>query len=111
LPDWLFGSPNRKRLLELLLLAEEQARAWRQAEIAKALGAHPKGSVDEHLHALVQLGLLERLEGPPRFRLVAAQELPTHLRHVRRGLRLILLGLQDVPDDPVARPGPSRTRG
>src|SRR5215210_6196157 len=55
LSDWLFGASGAKRRLIERVLAEADVD-WTQAAIARTLGLNPKGSVDEHLAALTQLG-------------------------------------------------------
>jgi hypothetical protein len=56
--DWLFGAGGKRRLLEALLA--ERRRTWTEAELARAAGLHPKGSVDVHIAALMQIGVLAR---------------------------------------------------
>jgi hypothetical protein len=59
--DWLFGAGGKRRLLEALL--RDQTRSWTEAELARAAGLHAKGSVDVHIAALVQIGMLSRVRG------------------------------------------------
>jgi hypothetical protein len=93
LRDWLFGAPGKRRLLEALVA--DEARAWRQAELAVAAGMHKKGSADEPLLALVQIGLV--VENAGRYRLQVDHPLVPPLRALVRALA-------EVPDDPVKRP-------
>lgn len=57
LRDWLFGAGGKRRLLEVLLTTTPQR--WTQTELARAAGLHVKGSVDVHIVALLQLGILD----------------------------------------------------
>ena len=56
LRDWLFGAGGKRRVLEALLTGTP--RAWTETELARASLLHLKGSVDIHITALVQLGVL-----------------------------------------------------
>lgn len=93
LRDWLFGAPGKRLLLEALFHVE--GRVWSQAELASAAGMHPKGSVDEPLLALLQLGLVIQEDG--RYRLRSDHDLAAPLRD-------LLLALQAVPNGDVSRP-------
>jgi len=92
--DWVFGSPGKRRLLEVLL--GDEGRPWSQTELASAAGMHPKGSADEHLLALAQIGLVDVVES--RYRLRAEHALVDPLR-------ALLHAVADLPDTPVRRPG------
>jgi hypothetical protein len=93
--DWLFGAGGKRRLLEALLAAAP-GRRWTEAELARAAGLHAKGSVDVHLLALVQLGVLVRSGGD--YELV-----PRH--PLVRPLRLVVEALAAVEDRALERPG------
>lgn len=91
--DWLFGAGGKRRLLEALLSGK--GRAWSEAELARVAGLHAKGSVDVHLAALVQLGLLTRHHDG--YRLMREHPL---VKPLRRVLDVVAL-LEDVE---LARP-------
>ena len=55
--DWLFGASGKRRLLSTLLTGRPD-ETWQLAQLARAAGLHPKGSVDVHVAALRQLGLV-----------------------------------------------------
>jgi hypothetical protein len=93
LRDWLFGAPGKRRLLEAVIA--DESRVWRQAELAEAAGMHKKGSADEPILALVQIGLLAKTAG--RYRLQIDHPLVPPLR-------ALLRALAEVPNDPVNRP-------
>jgi hypothetical protein len=76
LRDWLFGAGGKRRLLEALLA--EEGRTWTEAELGRAAHLHAKGSVDVHVKALVQLGVL-RKEGR-HYMLVGGHPLVAPLR-------------------------------
>jgi hypothetical protein len=61
LRDWLFGAGGKRRVIEGLLTTA--ARSWTQTELARSARLHPKGSVDVHLAALVQLGIVAESDG------------------------------------------------
>ncbi len=94
LRDWLFGAPGKRRLLEALIA--DETRVWREAELATAAEMHKKGSVDEPLLALVQIGLVAVHGG--RYRLQRDHPLLPPLR-------ALLTVIADLPDVPVRRPG------
>jgi hypothetical protein len=93
LRDWLFGAGGKRRLLEAALA--NPGRTWTQAELARASDVHAKGSVDEHVRALVQLGLLNEVNG--RFRL--AQRHP-----LVKPLGSVLAALSSIQDAELERP-------
>jgi hypothetical protein len=93
--DWLFGAPGKRRLLRVLLEDPAPAGGWREAELAGRAELHKKGSVDEHLGALMQLELVEPLDG--RYRVNEGSRLLPPLRR-------LLHELDFVPDDEVVRP-------
>lgn len=93
LRDWLFGSPT-KRLLLATVLADPTGR-WTKASLARETEAHEKGGLDEHLLALVQLGVLAR-EGR-QYELAVENPLVDPLRQV-------LATLERVPDEALDRP-------
>jgi hypothetical protein len=94
LRDWLFGSPRKRLLLETLLRGSQ--RRWTKRALCQAVGAHEKGGLDEHLVALVQLGVLSA-STERGFELSGESELLDPLRD--------LLGALDrVPDADLERP-------
>jgi hypothetical protein len=99
LRDWLFGAGGKRRLLEAIL--EGGRRSWTEAELARAAGLHAKGSVDVHVSALVQLGVL--VEDSGRYQLRARHELV-------RPLRRLLAVVASVEDAEIDRP-PLRRSG
>jgi hypothetical protein len=103
LPDWLFGSHAKRRLLTLLLDRRSAGRRWSEAELADAVGTGRRGSIDEHLAVLVQLGLLRKLAKPCRYTAVAPAEMPPHLRKLRAGLLQVLSALEAVDDAELER--------
>jgi hypothetical protein len=98
LRDWLFGAGGKRRLLEAIL--EGERRSWTEVELARAAGLHAKGSVDVHVKALVQLGVLVEESG--RYRLSARHALVPPLRR-------LLAAVASVEDAEVERP-PLRRR-
>lgn len=89
----MFGAGGKRRLVASVLTAPD--RRWTEAQLARAAGLHSKGSVDEHVAAMVQLGLLAR-DGLT-LRLVGDSPLADPLRQ--------LLGVLDqLPDEPIDRP-------
>ena len=88
LHDWLFGAGGKRRLLAALL--SSPSRTWTQAELARAARVHPKGSIDEHLLVLIQLGLVAEEDGT--FRLVSSHPLAQPLS----GVMGALSGIQDA---------------
>ena len=56
LRDWLFGAGGKRRVLEALLTTAP--RSWSQAALARSAELHTKGSVDIHVVALLQLGVI-----------------------------------------------------
>ena len=94
LRDWLFGGPGKRRLL-MALLGGNSDQGWRQAQLARAADLHPKGSVDVHLAALRQLGLITRSGN--EYRLVDESPLA-------RPLRAVLRALEALPETPVDKP-------
>jgi len=94
LSDWLFGASGGKRRLIERVLAEPGVD-WTQAAIARTLGLNPKGSVDEHLAALTQLGVLER--SGSAYRLQASSQVGT-------ALQPLLMALEPFVGTPFDRP-------
>jgi hypothetical protein len=92
--DWLFGGGGKRRLLSALLMSRPE-QGWQLAQLARAAGLHPKGSVDVHVAALLQLGLVRRSGG----RYVLVPESP-----LTRPLRALLRELEGVPNAPVDKP-------
>lgn len=92
--DWLFGAGGKRRLLEAVLAAERR-RPWTEAELARAAGLHAKGSVDVHVRALVQIGVLS--ERDRVYTLVARHPLV-------RPLRRLLDVVATIEDGEVDRP-------
>lgn len=77
--DWLFGSRVKHAILEKVLLTRErEGVGWTRAELAKAIGQHPKARLDLCLGPLVELGLLTRESG--RYQLVENSPLASPLR-------------------------------
>lgn len=103
LADWLFSAPAKRRLLTLLSHPDALEKQWSEAELARELGVARNGSLDEHLHALVQIGLVER-SAPARYRVVPPRDLAPHLAALRSGLFEVTQALTDVPNDRVMRP-------
>ena len=93
--DWLFGAYGKRRLLDVLLRGDEPRRGWRQAELAELARLSAKGSVDVHLAALAQLGVVKRSGA---FYSVAP-DCP-----LVRPLRTLLTELAALPADPVRKP-------
>jgi hypothetical protein len=95
LRDWLFGAPGKRRLLRVLLEDPMPPDGWREADLAVRAQLHKKGSIDEHLGALMQLELVESVRG--RYRVKEGSRLLPPLRR-------LLHELDFVPDDEVVRP-------
>jgi hypothetical protein len=93
LRDWLFGAGGKRRLLDALLSDDE--REWTEAELANSAGLHTKGSVDVHVKALVQLGVLS--EESLSYRVVPAHPLIEPLRD-------LLAVLEEIQDAELKRP-------
>src|SRR4051812_2259032 len=92
--DWLFGGSGKHRVLSALLTGQPD-KTWRLSQLAHAAGLHPKGSVDVHVAALRQLGLVSGdNEG---YTLVAESPLT-------RPLRALLRELDSLADSPVDKP-------
>ncbi len=93
LRDWLFGAGGKRRLLSALL--EDQDRLWTEAELAGSAELHAKGSVDVHVKALVQLGVLR--EESLSYRVVRGHPLVKPLSQV-------LATLETIEDAELKRP-------
>jgi hypothetical protein len=93
LRDWLFGSPTKRLLLHAVV--RQPARRWTKSALAREADAHAKGGLDEHLLALVQLGVLVRAD--------ASYELSPESDLVGP-LSSLLDALEAIPDDDLARP-------
>jgi hypothetical protein len=91
--DWLFGGRGKRRLLAELL--RQPDRTWTQTELAHAAALGAKGSVDEHLLALVQLRVLTS-EGR-RYQLERSSPLVKPLHD-------LLSVIEQVPDEEIRRP-------
>lgn len=92
--DWLFGGGGKRRLLSALL-AGHPGQKWQLAQLARAAGLHPKGSVDVHVAALRQLGLVTgSREG---YTLVPESPLA-------RPLKVLLRELDSLAHAPVDKP-------
>jgi hypothetical protein len=102
LPDWLFSASLKRRLFELVFV-EAPEREWGELELARTLGCGANGSLDEHLEALVQLGLAER-PAPRTYRFKRRSELAGYQREIRDSIESLLVALRSVPDQPVRRP-------
>jgi hypothetical protein len=92
--DWLFGGGGKRRLLAALLGGRPD-QDWRLSQLARAAELHPKGSVDVHLAALRQLGLIRRSGAV--YTLVPDSPLA-------RPLRALMRELEELPDAPVDKP-------
>lgn len=57
--DWFFGSRTRRRLLEVLT-DDKRLGPWTQIELARAVGAADKGTVEAPLRRLADVGLARR---------------------------------------------------
>lgn len=57
--DWLFGAPGKRLLLTHIVTATAPEKGWTEADLARAAGLGPHGSVTPHLDALAGLGVLE----------------------------------------------------
>ncbi|MGO9791258.1 MAG: hypothetical protein ACLP8S_17710 [Solirubrobacteraceae bacterium] len=93
LRDWLFGAGGKRRLIDALL--SDADRVWSEAELASSAELHAKGSVDVHVKALVQLGVLS--EDGLSYRLVRDHPLIKPLRQV-------LAELETIEDTELKRP-------
>lgn len=93
LRDWLFGAGGKRRLLDALLAHAD--REWTEAQLASSAELHAKGSVDVHIKALVQLGVLR--EDALSYRLVRGHPLIKPLRQV-------LTVLETIEDTELERP-------
>ncbi len=91
--DWLFGAGGKRRLLEALLTGG--SRSWTEAELARAAGLHAKGSVDVHIAALVQLGMLTHAHDGYRL---------TRRHPLVAPLRRLLTVIASVEDADLQRP-------
>ena len=92
--DWLFGASGKRRLLSALL-AGRPDRTWQLSQLARAADLHPKGSVDVHVAALRQLGLVTG--SGQGYAIVPESPLV-------RPLRALLRELDSVADAPVDKP-------
>jgi hypothetical protein len=92
--DWLFGGSGKHRLLSALL-AGQPGQTWQLAQLARAAGLHPKGSVDVHVAALRQLGLVTG--SGAGYAVVSTSPLT-------RPLRALLRELDSLADAPVDKP-------
>jgi hypothetical protein len=104
LPDWLFSAPIKRRVIAYVVAPRNQGKVTGERELAQALKVDPRGSIDEHLFALAQLGLLERRDGPRRFRIPAPADMSREAQELRNALRELLGVLENVEDVPVDRP-------
>lgn len=93
LRDWVFGAPGKRLILEALLA--DRGRVWSQTELARAADMHTKGSADEHLLALAQIGLIAEVGG----RYVLREGHP-----LLEPLSALLNAVAELPDEPVRRP-------
>jgi hypothetical protein len=76
-------------------VVSEPDRAWTQTELARAARLGTKGSVDEHLLALVQLEVLRQHGGSYVLNRESA---------IVKPLRDLLAATEQLPDDEIARP-------
>lgn len=100
LRDWLFGAGGKRRLLEAVLASG--TRSWSEADLARSAGLHAKGSVDVHVCALVQLGVL--VEDAGRYRLSRGHSLVQPLRR-------LLAVVASIEDADMVRPPVHRVGG
>jgi len=104
LPDWIFSAPTKRRVIAYVVAPRNQGKMIGERELAHELEVDPRGSIDEHLFALAQLGLLERRDGPRRFRVPAPTDMSRGAQELRNALRDLLGVLENVEDVPVNRP-------
>lgn len=83
----------KRRLIERVVL--DKRGSWTQTELADAIGANPKGSINDHLAALVQLGVLWRR---------GALYYPQRHQPLFRALAGLLAALASVRDVKLKRP-------
>jgi hypothetical protein len=104
LRDWLFGAGGKRRLLETLLA--DRSQSWTEAELARAASLHAKGSVDVHIAALVQIGVLAHQQGT--YRLVTDHPLVEPLHR----LLAVVASLDDAElvRPPLSSDGQRRTQ-
>lgn len=104
LPDWIFSAPNKRRVIAYVNASRNQGKVIGERELARALGVDPRGSIDEHLFALAQLGLLERRERPRRFKILRPAEMSDVARGLSEALSDLLVALEEVENVPLERP-------
>lgn len=104
LPDWIFSAPNKRRVIAYVLASRNQGKVIGERELAHLLGVDPRGSIDEHLFALAQLGLLERRERPRRFQILRPAQMTKVARELSDALDALLDALEEVDEVPVERP-------
>jgi DNA-binding FadR family transcriptional regulator len=104
LPDWIFSASTKRRVIAHVLEPGNEGKLLSERNVAKTLGVDPRGSIDEHLCALAQLGLLERKDGPRRFRVRPQADLEPPVRDLRTALLDLLAALDRIPRTAVERP-------
>jgi hypothetical protein len=90
--DWLFGSDAKRKLL--MVLIEQPEVAWTKGALAREIGVHPKGALDQHLAALRELGVARHVD--ERWQL-------DPLNALVEPLRRLLDAVADIPDKPLDR--------
>jgi hypothetical protein len=104
LPDWIFSASNKRRVIAYVVASQNQGKVLGERELARALDVDLRGSIDEHLFALAQLGLLKRRERPRRFQILSPDEMTTVARDLSDALGNLVDALKGVDDVPLDRP-------
>lgn len=104
LPDWIFSAPNKRRVIAYVVSSQNHGKMISERDLARTLGVDPRGSIDEHLFALAQLGLLQRHEGPRRFRILHRADMSGIARDLSDALSDLVGALERVQAIPVKRP-------
>lgn len=104
LPDWIFSAPNKRRVIAYVVASQHQGKVFGERELAGLLEVDRRGSIDEHLFALAQLGLLRRSEKPRRFRIPSPGEMDPVARDLSDALRDLVEALEKVENETVDRP-------
>jgi hypothetical protein len=103
LPDWLFGAPVKRRLLTAVVDEANGGQIWSERELARELEVGIRGSIDEHLRVLAQLGLLRQEGPPPRYVVLRTTDLSPNARRLQKALRQLTGAVDNLPDDPLNR--------
>jgi DNA-binding FadR family transcriptional regulator len=104
LPDWIFSARSKRRVIDYVVSAGNRGKVFGERELAEDLGVGRQGSIDEHLFALAQLGLLRRREGPRRFEVLTPEQMNGVARELSAALRTLTATLEQITDEPVERP-------